>query len=90
LWQGRFAGFFEASVGVGGFFGRHDCCSKRNAPRMRVFCADAHTLPDLGKQFDFIILSDLVNDVWDVQTVLAQLKPYCTSKTRLVINFYNR
>jgi len=59
-------------------------------PECEFICVDAHALPDLGRQFDFIVLSDLVNDVWDVQTVLTQLKPFCTPRTRLVINFYNR
>ena len=50
--------------------------------------ADAHNLCLRGN-FDVIILSDLLNDVWDVQIVLEQLKSLCTSRTRLVINFFN-
>lgn len=38
--------------------------------------------------FDFIILSDLLNDVWDVQKVLTELQPYCLPSTRLIGNFY--
>jgi ubiquinone/menaquinone biosynthesis C-methylase UbiE len=41
------------------------------------------------QKFDYIILSDLINDVWDVQSLLKQLKPFCTKETRLIFNFYS-
>jgi ubiquinone/menaquinone biosynthesis C-methylase UbiE len=50
---------------------------------------DAHQL-SLKESFDFIILSDLVNDVWNVQEVLQQVRSLCTPKTRVLINFYSR
>lgn len=50
---------------------------------------DAHDLKLNGK-FDLIILSDLINDVWDVQSILNQLKSLCTDETRLILNFYSR
>jgi SAM-dependent methyltransferase len=56
---------------------------------LRFIQADAHDLP-LQEKFDFIILSDLINDVWDVQSVLEQCQKLCTPKTRLVLNFYSR
>jgi SAM-dependent methyltransferase len=59
-------------------------------PGLRFLEADAHALPDLGGPFDAIILSDLVNDAWDIQRVLEQLRPYCTASTRLVLNYYSR
>ncbi len=37
-----------------------------------------------------IILSDLVNDAWDVQTVFEQLLPFCKPDTRIILNFYSR
>jgi SAM-dependent methyltransferase len=88
--RGDLLAFLESSVGVGVDFSEGMIAAAQEAhPECEFICVDAHALPDLGRQFDFIILSDLVNDVWDVQTVLAQLKPFCTPKTRLVINFYN-
>ncbi len=59
-------------------------------PELRFIQADAHALPGLDMQFDYIILSDLVNDLWDVQNVLNQLQPLCSPRTRVVLNFYNR
>ncbi len=58
-------------------------------PDLEFLCADAHDLSCLNETFDVIILSDLVNDVWDVQRVLEQVRRLCTPRTRLIINFYN-
>jgi ubiquinone/menaquinone biosynthesis C-methylase UbiE len=63
--------------------------ARKNYPSLTFIQADAHTL-QLDRQFDVIILSDLVNDVWNVQDVLEQLKPLCKPDTRLILNFYSR
>jgi hypothetical protein len=58
-------------------------------PHLQSVLADVHDL-DLGfRTFDYIIVSELVNDLWDVQTMLTQLHPYCSSHTRLIFNFYS-
>ena len=58
-------------------------------PQFDFVLADAHEL-NLGDQvFDYIVISDLVNDLWDVQAMLGQLHSYCTSHTRLIFNFYS-
>jgi ubiquinone/menaquinone biosynthesis C-methylase UbiE len=51
--------------------------------------ADVHEL-NLERQFDFAILSDLANDLWDVQEVLEKLLPLCHARTRVIINSYSR
>jgi SAM-dependent methyltransferase len=51
--------------------------------------ADGHHLPLIGK-FDLIILSDLLNDVWDVQAILAEVSRLSSPSTRVVVNFYSR
>ncbi len=43
----------------------------------------------LDEKYDFIILSDLVNDVEDVQTVFEVVSAHCDSNTRIVLNFYS-
>jgi ubiquinone/menaquinone biosynthesis C-methylase UbiE len=40
-------------------------------------------------KFDYIILSDLVNDVADVQAVLEHVRKFAHERTRLVLNFFN-
>jgi ubiquinone/menaquinone biosynthesis C-methylase UbiE len=58
-------------------------------PNMHFVEADAHSF-HLGETFDTIILSDLVNDLWDVQAALANLAPMVTPRTRIIINSYSR
>ncbi len=42
-----------------------------------------------AEKFDYILLSDLVNDLPDVQAVLERLHSVATPNTRLVLNFFN-
>lgn len=63
-------------------------CARERYPHLRFIEADAHVLTLTG-QFDVIVLSDLVNDVWDVQKVFSQLIPYVTPRTRVFINFHS-
>ncbi|HEY0557508.1 MAG TPA: glycosyltransferase [Thermoanaerobaculia bacterium] len=64
-------------------------------PGLRFLQADAHELPDLkglaeGEPFDVVILSDLINDAWDVQRLLGRLAPLTHRRTRVILNFYSR
>ncbi len=59
-------------------------------PHLTFSHGNAQDIPDLNSSFDFIILSDLVNDVWDVQDIFNQLHTFCTPKTRIILNFYSR
>jgi SAM-dependent methyltransferase len=63
--------------------------ARRSHPDLVFIQADAHEL-DLQEQFDFIIFSDTLNDLWDVQLALQKIKPLCTPSTRLIFNYYNR
>ena len=58
-------------------------------PNLTFIQADSHQL-EIDATFDVIILSDLVNDLWDVQAVLQQLLPLCKADTRIILNFYSR
>ena len=51
--------------------------------------ADAHELV-LDQIFDVIILSDLINDLWNVQTVFEHFRMQCHPRTRIIMNFYSR
>jgi len=51
--------------------------------------ADVHELR-LEDKFDYVVLSDLINDLWDVQTVIEQIAPVCDAGTRVLINSYSR
>lgn len=57
-------------------------------PDLRFIQADVHELA-LNETFDVIILSDLVNDLWDVQCVFGALCNISDTKTRIIINTYS-
>ena len=42
-----------------------------------------------AEPFDYLLLSDLVNDLPDVQSVLTRLREVSRPETRLVVNFFN-
>ncbi len=58
-------------------------------PQLHFVQGDAHDLSDLQGEFDAIILSDLVNDVWDVQAVLQQVARLAQRQTRVIVNSYS-
>lgn len=58
-------------------------------PQLTFIHADAHSLP-VQASFDFVILSDLLNDVWDVQAVLEEVVRVSEAHTRVIITSYNR
>jgi SAM-dependent methyltransferase len=59
-------------------------------PELQFVHADAHDLTSVEGTFDMIILSDTVNDLWDVQAVFEQLVRLSTPRTRIILNFYSR
>jgi len=88
--QGDLLAALEPQVGVGvDFSGEMIRRAERRHPKLRFVQADAHYL-DLNERFDAIILSDLTNDLWDVQAVLQQVMWLTTPRTRLILNFYSR
>jgi SAM-dependent methyltransferase len=64
--------------------------SRQEHPNLEFHLADAHDLLPVHGPFDVIILSDLVNELWDVQQVFEQIRPLCTPRTRILLNFYSR
>ncbi|MGV8038648.1 MAG: glycosyltransferase [Thermoanaerobaculaceae bacterium] len=89
--RGDLLAALEPIAGVGVDFSSEMLARARAAhPKLELVLADAHDLSGLGGQFDTIILSDLVNDLWDVQRVLEQLAPLCTPRTRVILNSYSR
>ena len=63
--------------------------ARNRHPECRFVVGDVHA-PELEGQFDFIICSDLLNDVFDVQRVLEQAAKFSCHSTRLIINTYSR
>jgi len=58
-------------------------------PELKFICCEAtEYMPQ--ETFEVIILSDLLNDIWDVQKLLAQVRTWCAPHTRIIINSYSR
>ncbi|HEU0294645.1 MAG TPA: glycosyltransferase [Anaerolineales bacterium] len=89
--DGRLLAALQPVRGVGVDFSEEMICRARaRHPNLEFIQADVHDLSALDETFDIIILSDLVNDLWDVQRVLEQIKGLCHPRTRLILNFYSR
>ena len=61
--------------------------ARRSHPGLDFVHADVHDLSMLEGPFDTVILSDIINDLWDVQRVFQQIRPLCLPSTRLILNF---
>jgi 2-polyprenyl-3-methyl-5-hydroxy-6-metoxy-1,4-benzoquinol methylase len=79
----------KPSYGVGidfaeGFISR----AKEKYPHLNFFQDDVESL-QLNESFDYIILSDLVNCLWDFQKAMHNIRRLCSPQTRIVISQYN-
>ena len=57
-------------------------------PGLEFHVADAEEFSP-NETFDYIILSDMVNDVRDVELLLVRLRAFSHPRTRLVVNIFN-
>jgi hypothetical protein len=62
--------------------------AQKKYPDLHFFVQDAEDL-HVAETFDYIILSDLVGCLWDIQKVFNNLRPLCHPQTRVVISNYN-
>ena len=58
-------------------------------PGLIFHCGDVHDF-DLGETFDYVVASDLFNDLWDVERAVSQIAKHCGPHTRLIANIYSR
>ena len=72
-----------------------DAARKRH-PELHYIGCDAHHLHRdmnpalLNDPFDVIILSDFVNDAWDMLELLKSCKQFCSADTRILLNFHSQ
>lgn len=62
--------------------------AQQRHPALIFVQQDVHEL-DLQEQFDYIICSDLVNELWDVQRVFEAARKHCHRSTRIILNAYS-
>jgi len=88
--QGDLLAALKPAVGVGMDFSPEMISRARQRhPELEFLELDAHD-PMPEQTFDVIILSDLINDLWNVQTVLDQVRQRSHPRTRVILNFYSR
>jgi SAM-dependent methyltransferase len=88
--SGELLAGLQPSHGVGvDFSGKSIARAQARYPDLAFMVCDAQHLA-LTTTFDYIILSDLTNDVWDVQAVLQQVIRVSHPRTRIITNNYNR
>ena len=89
--QGNLLSALRPSRGVGVDFSPEMVKRARiTHPKLEFLDADSHELSMLEGPFDIIIVSDLIDDLWDVQKVFEQIARLCQPRTRLIINSYSR
>lgn len=62
--------------------------ARKKYPELHFEVDDIEKL-QLQGQFDYILLSDLTNCLWDVQKALHNLRRLCHAQTRIIISQYN-
>jgi SAM-dependent methyltransferase len=62
--------------------------ARQKHPRFEFRVGDIEAL-DLDERFDYVVMSDLLGFLYDVQRSLENLHRVCTSRTRIVISYYN-
>jgi len=62
--------------------------AKSMFPHLNFKVMDAESL-DLEEKFDFVIMSDIVGNLADVQHTFSLLHKVCRPDTRIIINYYN-
>ncbi len=63
--------------------------ARRVSPGAEFLEADVEDLPGLGKQFDYVLMVNVIGDLLDVQKALENLQSCCRPDTRLVLVYYN-
>ena len=79
------------NYGVGVDFSPSMCeLARVRHPEYTFVQLDACDLSNIDGPFDVIILSDTINDLWNVQVVFNQIKHLSSRNTRLILNSYSR
>lgn len=86
---GNLLGCTRASYAVGvDFSARLLAAARQRYPQGKWVEGDAHTIR-LNESFDYIICSDLVNEVWDVDRIFRTARAHAHANTKLILNFHS-
>lgn len=62
--------------------------AQKKYPRLKFIPSDAQNL-SIQENFDYIILSDIIGNLEDVQKAFEELAKVSNERTRIIINYYN-
>jgi ubiquinone/menaquinone biosynthesis C-methylase UbiE len=62
--------------------------ASRKYPHLTFIHADVHNFT-LDEHVDYVIISDLITSLWDVQTFFHLLRSYVSPQTKIIISTYN-
>lgn len=77
----------ERAVGID-FSEKMISLAQERHPDLELHLANAENL-ELKEKFDFILLSNLIGELVDIQRVLEKLPELCHERTRVIITHYN-
>ena len=63
--------------------------AKKKYPNLKFHRCDVQNITMINDKFDYIILSDLIGNLEDIQKALEELKKVSDEKTRIIITCYN-
>lgn len=58
-------------------------------PELEFIHEDVHEL-QIDETFDYVVISGLANDVWDIQVMLESASRLCHPETRVVLDIFNK
>jgi ubiquinone/menaquinone biosynthesis C-methylase UbiE len=80
----------KPSYGVGVDFSSNMInISQKRYSEIKFIIGDIESLESLNKKFDYIILSDVIGHLVDIEKAFLNLHKFCNSNTRIIISYYN-
>jgi len=88
--DGSLLASLKPSLGVGiDFSAEMVKKAQANYPNLAFIKVDAHDF-QMSEKFDYIFLSDLINELWDLQAVLENIHKVSHRSTRIIVNFHSQ
>lgn len=62
--------------------------AQKRYPRFNFYTQDAHQMK-LNEKFDYVLMTDLIGDLSDVQKAFEKVKQVSNSETRIIVTYYS-
>jgi len=66
--------------------------AKKNYKKFNFYCFDLEkkdSLNNINEKFDYILISDLIGDLEDIDNLFKNLHSFCNKETRIIISYYS-